>query len=277
MTSGTLDLEQAGLRLDIDDAHPAGAVATVTLDRPRRRNAMTPAMWWGLARIGASLPPSVRVVVVRGEGPSFCAGLDRRLLTPEGVPGEDPLPDPAGPGFEEWIASCQEGFTWLRRPDFVTIAAVRGHAIGGGFQLALACDIRVLADDAKLCMKEPALGLVPDLTGTKPLVDLVGLPRAIELCVTTRTVDAAEARELRLAEMVVPAGELDAAVADLVAGLLATDATTARATKALLQQAPAHTLAQQAAAERRAQAQLQRSRFPAAGQESAAAPAGDMP
>ena len=263
MTTSTSGYEQAGLRLDIDDSNPAGAVATVTLDRPQRRNAMTPAMWWGLARIGAELPPSVRIVVVRGEGPSFSAGLDRRLLTPEGVPGEDPLPSLAGPAFEEWIATVQEGFTWLRRPDFVTIAAVRGHAIGGGFQLALACDLRILADDAKLCMKEPALGLVPDLTGTKPLVEIVGLPRAIELCLTTRTVGAEEARELRLAEMVVPVDELDGAVADLVGALLATDAATARATKALLQEAPANTLPQQAAAERRAQAQLQRSRFAA--------------
>lgn len=125
-------------------------------------------------------------------------------------------------------------------------------------------------------MKEPALGLVPDLTGTKPLVDLVGLPRAIELCLTTRTVDAEEARELRLAEIVVPTTELDAAVADLVAALLATDAATARATKALLQEAQPHTLAQQAAAERRVQAQLQRSRF-AALATGATAPSGDTP
>jgi enoyl-CoA hydratase/carnithine racemase len=259
MTASTPDLKQAGLRLDIDDAHPGGAVATVTLDRPQRRNAMTPSMWWGLASIGASLPPTVRVVIIRGDGPSFCAGIDTRLFTPEGVPGEE-LPDFTAPGFEEWIASVQEGFTWLRRPDFVTIAAVHGHAIGGGFQLALGCDIRVLADDAKLCMKEPALGLVPDLTGTKPLVELVGLPRAVELCLTTRTVAAEEARELGLAEIVVPVAELDAAVSDLVAALLAVDAATARATKALLQQAPGHTLAQQATAERRAQAELQRSR-----------------
>ena len=92
----------------------------------------------------------------------------------------------------------------------MSIAAVQGHAIGGGFQLALSCDLRVLADDARLCMKEPALGLVPDLTGTKPLVDIVGLPRAIELCLTARTVDAREAAELRLAELVVPAADLTA-------------------------------------------------------------------
>jgi enoyl-CoA hydratase/carnithine racemase len=138
---------------------------------------------------------------------------------------------------------------------------VRGHAIGAGFQLALACDLRVLADDARLCMKEPALGLVPDLTGTKPLVDIVGLPRALEMCLTARTVDAAEARELGLAEIVVPAGQFDATLADLTAALLATDAAAARATKKLLSQAPGHTLAEQAAAERRIQSELQRDRL----------------
>src|SRR5205823_4075117 len=151
---------------------------------------------------------------------------------------------------------CQEGFTWLHDPGIVSVAAVRGHAIGAGFQLALACDLRVLADDAQLCLREAALGLVPDLTGTKPLVDIVGLPRALELCLTARTVDAAEAAALRLAELVVPAAELDVAVSDLVAVLLATDGAASRATKALLVQAAGNTLEQQAAAERRAQREL---------------------
>jgi enoyl-CoA hydratase/carnithine racemase len=249
--------------LDISDA-----VATVTLSRAERRNAMTPAVWRGLAAVGAGLPARVRVVVIRGAGPSFSAGIDLRMFSAEGVPGEDRLPSPADPGFEQWIAECQEGFLWLRDPAIVSIAAVQGHAIGAGCQLALACDLRILADDAKLCIKEPALGLVPDLTGTKPLVDIVGLPRAIELCLTARTVSAAEAAELRLAELVVSAADLDGAVADLVAALLATDAEAARATKRLLAQATVNTLEQQAAAERREQAALQRARLagpPAAG------------
>src|SRR6202042_1234749 len=159
--------------------------------------------------------------------------IDLRLFPPEGVPGEDPLVSAADPGFDEWLAGCQAGYRWLGDPGVVSVAAVRGHAIGAGFQLALSCDLRVLADDAQLCMKEPALGLVPDLTGTKPLVDIVGLPRALELCLTARTVDAGEARERGLAELVVPAARLDAAVADLTAALLATDAATARAVKEL--------------------------------------------
>ncbi len=243
-----------GLRLGVD-----GAVATVTLGRPERRNAMTPAIWHGLAEIGASLSPEVRIVVVRGDGPSFCAGIDLSLLT--GASDGEPIASPADADFDRQVASYQAGYLWLRDPSIVSIAAVQGHAIGAGFQLALACDLRILTEDAKLCMKEPALGLVPDLTGTKPLVDLVGLPRAIELCLTARTVTAAEALLLRLAELVVPAADLDAAVADLIAALLATDAAAARATKALLQQAPGTTLAEQAAAERRAQAELIRSRL----------------
>jgi enoyl-CoA hydratase/carnithine racemase len=249
------ELAAAGLRLAVE-----GQVATVTLSRPERRNAMTPGMWHGLAQVGAAIPAEVRVVVVRGEGPSFCAGIDLRMFTAEGVPGEKPGPGPADPAFDDSIAGFQAGYMWLRDPAFVSVAAVQGHAIGAGFQLALACDLRVLADDAKLCMKEPALGLVPDLTGTKPLVDIVGLPRATELCLTARTVGAAEASQLRLAELVVPATELDSAVSDLVAGLLSTDAAAARATKALLAQAAGNTLEQQAAAERAAQARLLRAR-----------------
>jgi len=256
VTISTADLDSRGLQLDIDDA-----VATITLSRPERRNAMTPGMWRGLAVIGASLPPAVRVVVVRGAGQSFSSGIDLRMFSPAGVPGEQPMPSPDDPGFEDWIAGLQAGFTWLRDPAIVSVAAVRGHAIGAGCQLALACDLRILAADAMLCMKEPALGLVPDLTGTKPLVDIVGLPRAIELCLTARMVGASEAISLRLAEMVVPPAELDPAVADLAAGLLATDPAAARATKALLVQAAANTLQQQAAAERRAQAALLRNRL----------------
>ncbi len=239
---------------------PAAGAVTLTLSRAERRNAMTPSMWRGLAAAGRSLPPGTRGVVVRGDGPPFSAGIDLRLFTADGVPGEQAL-SPADPAFEDEIASFQAGYTWLRDPGIVSIAAVRGHAIGAGFQLALACDLRVLADDAQLCMKEAALGLVPDLTGTKPLVDLVGLPRALELCLTARTVRAAEAAQLGLAELVVPPADLDGAVSDLVAALLGTDPAAARAVKELLTGAPGRTLAEQAAAERRAQAALLRSKL----------------
>ncbi|MBB2744449.1 UNVERIFIED_ORG: enoyl-CoA hydratase/carnithine racemase [Microbispora rosea subsp. rosea] len=239
---------EVGVRFEVD-----GEIATVTLDRPDKRNAQTFATWSALARIGETLPEQVRVVVVKGEGPSFSAGIDLRMFKPEGVPGQGSFASAAALGdteFEQRIAEAQKGFLWLRRPEIVSIAAVQGHAIGAGFQLALACDLRVVADDVKFCMKEPALGLVPDLTGTKPLADIVGVPRAIEMCLTARTVGAAEAVRLGLAEIAVPASELAQAVQDLAAALLATDRAAAAATKRLLQAAPGRTLEEQAAAER---------------------------
>ncbi|MEU8174917.1 enoyl-CoA hydratase/isomerase family protein [Microbispora hainanensis] len=239
---------EVGLRFEVD-----GEIATVTLDRPDKRNAQTFATWSALARIGETLPEQVRVVVVRGEGPSFSAGIDLRMFTPEGVSGQESFASAAALGdseFEQRIAEAQKAFLWLRRPEIVSIAAVQGHAIGAGFQLALACDLRVVADDVKFCMKEPALGLVPDLTGTKPLADIVGVPRAIEMCLTARTVGAAEAVRLGLAEIAVPTSELAQAVQDLAAALLATDRAAATATKRLLQAAPGRTLEEQAAAER---------------------------
>jgi enoyl-CoA hydratase/carnithine racemase len=253
----------AGVAVSRDERD--GRIATVTLTRPDRRNAMTPSMWRGLARIGEKLPADIRVVVVKGEGPSFCAGIDLRAFTAEGVPGEPAEVGPDDPGFDKQVAGYQDGYNWLRRSQFVSIAAVQGHAIGAGFQLALACDLRVLADNATLCMKEAALGLVPDLTGTKPLVEIVGLPRAIELCLTARTVDAQEAERLRLAERVVPLAALDETVGALAAQLLTTEAAAARETKALLTGAYGNSLPEQAAAERAAQARLLLARHPEAG------------
>jgi len=254
MVTGTGEeelLRRAGVQLDVQ-----GAVATVTLNRPEVKNAQTPATWAALRAAGASLGQDVRVVVVSGAGDSFSSGLDRRLLTPEGVDGERSMLElMRAPGDElaETIAGYQEGFTWLRRSDFVSIAAVQGHAIGAGFQLALSCDLRVLADDAQLSIREPLLGLVPDLTGTKPLVELVGYSRALEICATGRVVGAEEAHDLGLATAVVPRAELDAAVADLVDALTAPPHGAVRETKALLQTVAAVDLEEQRRAEREAQ------------------------
>ena len=214
-------------------------------------------MWRDLAAIGRDLlaDDTVRVVVLRGEGASFSAGLDRAMFT-TGVDGEPGLAGLAAyddAGIDAAIAGFQEAFTWWRDPRVVSIAAVQGHAVGAGFQLALACDLRVLADDAQLAMREPSLGLVPDLAGTKPLVDAVGYSRAMEICATGRWVDAAEAVRIGLASVVVRREELDQAARDLAAAVLAAPAGAVRATKELLLGAGARTHAEQQAAERTAQ------------------------
>jgi enoyl-CoA hydratase/carnithine racemase len=151
------------------------------------------------------------------------------------------------------IAAYQSAFSWLARPDIVSIAAVQGHAIGAGFQLALACDLRIAADDVALSLPEPSRGLVPDLGGTHPLVRAVGYSRALEICLTGRTVRAAEAHRLGLVTMVVQAGDLDAAVADCVEAILGTPHAAASEVKALLSGALGRTAEQQLAVEREAQ------------------------
>ncbi|MFJ8583074.1 enoyl-CoA hydratase/isomerase family protein [Streptomyces sp. NPDC093595] len=244
--------DKDGVRLTVEDA-----VATVTLANPAKRNAQSPALWRALVEAGRSLPGSVRVVVLRGEGKSFSAGLDRQAFTPEGFDGEPSFLDLARGSDEELdavIAEYQEAFTWWRRNDIVSIAAVQGHAIGAGFQLALACDLRVVAPDVQFAMRETSLGLVPDLTGTHPLVAAVGYARALEICATGRFVHADEAERIGLANLVVPADELDGAVRDLAAALLAAPRDAVIETKALLRGAQERTYEDQRVAERAAQA-----------------------
>jgi enoyl-CoA hydratase/carnithine racemase len=198
----------------------------------------------------------VRVVVLRGAGRAFSAGLDRALFSAEGLPGVPSVLALAGGSAEaasEQIAGWQRAFDWGSRPAVVSVAAVQGHAIGAGFQLALGADIRIAADDARFTMAEPTLGLVPDLGGTKRLVDLVGYSRAAEICLTGRRVGAAEALQIGLASRVVPLAGLGAAVAETVSALLAVNRDAATETKALLLAASGRTQAEQEAAEREAQ------------------------
>ncbi len=245
------ELSEVGLRYDV-----AGAVATITLDRPEVRNAQTPTMWRALARLGADIADDVRVVVVRGAGRSFSAGLDRAMLAPGGGDGQETVAGLLAMSDAEMSATIddyQRGFTFLRDPRFVSIAAVQGHAVGAGFQLALACDLRVVTDDAQLGMLESSLGLVPDLTGTKPLVECVGYARALEICVTARLVGAAEAVDIGLAALSVPADQLDATIADLAGALTAPMAGAVTETKELLLAASGRSLDDQRRFEREAQ------------------------
>lgn len=236
-----------------------GAVLTVSLDNPDRRNAQTPSLWLALADVATGLDPEVRVVVLRGEGPSFSAGLDRAMLAPGGVPGETDMIAMAAESAEgaaQTIESFQRGFSaWAEAPAIV-VAAVQGHAIGAGFQLALAADLRVVAEDVQFAMRETSLGLVPDLAGTAPLVSLVGPARALELCATGRFVGAAEAVATGLATVAVPTAALEDTTADLVAALLAAPEAALRELKPLLRSAAEVDRETQLCREREAQGRL---------------------
>jgi enoyl-CoA hydratase/carnithine racemase len=244
VTTATQEPEQ-GLRV-----HRDGPVATISLCRPAVLNAQTPQMWQALRDCGRDLPGDVQVVVIRGEGRAFSAGIDLAVAQGGAFARLAKADDEAA--LAE-IAAIQEAFSWLRRPDLVTIAAVHGHAIGAGFQLALACDLRVIADDAKFCMAEVTLGIVPDLGGTKALVELVGYARALELCVTGRRVGAEEAARIGLANLVVAGTDLDGAVRDLVSAVLAGPRNAVAEIKALLVGAADRGYDAQRRAEREAQ------------------------
>lgn len=243
-------LSDGGLRID-----QSGDVLTVTLARPESRNAQTPATWRALSAVAASLASDVRIVVLRAEGKSFSAGLDRRMFT-EGIPGELALTDMAQLSDEEFdaaIAGFQDAFTCWRNLDAIVIAAVQGHAVGAGFQLALGADIIVVANDVQFSMKETQLGLVPDLGGTHPLVRAVGYPAALEICVSGRWVAAQEAVDRGIAFSAVDVSELDEEVQRLSTSFLSAIPDAAAETKRLLRDATSRTRAEQCDAERQSQ------------------------
>lgn len=238
-------------------------VASITLNRPDIRNAQLPTTWKAMADIGSQLPAETRVVVVRGSGSSFSAGLDRSAFTggPDSV--LTVLASAPDTVADEMIAGFQRGFSWLSDPSFISLAAVQGHAIGAGFQLALACDLVIAAQDAQFCMAEVALGLVPDLGGTGALVRAVGYQRALEICATGRRVGADEAVRIGVALVSVPVDELDGAVDDLVSALVTADVEAVRAVTRLMHSVGQLSADEQLSAERREQ--IRRLRALAAG------------
>ena len=178
-----------------------GGVADVRLNRPEKRNALDPAMFEALVAAGERLKtqPGLRAVVLSGEGPDFCAGLDfdsfRAMRTGERLSAAAALPPADGPAQ---AAGQRAAYVWAEVPVPV-IAAVRGNALGGGLQISLGADIRIVAPDARLSVLEVAWGLIPDMTGTQLLPELVGRDVAKELTYTARIVSGAEAVRIGLA------------------------------------------------------------------------------
>jgi len=243
-------LDRGHVRVDVH-----GRMLTVTLDRPDARNAQTPSTWAALAAIGtACADGAFDVVVITGAGTAFSSGLDRRMFTPEGVPGESSLSELAAlsdEGLDARIEEFQQAFLWQRPSPALTIAAVQGPAIGAGFQLALACDLILATPEASFAMRETSYGLVPDLAGTHPLVRAVGYARAVDICLTGRMIGAAEGQRLGFVADVVD--DLDARVQELATAVTAAPAGAARALLPLLASAEVRDHRAQAAAERQAQ------------------------
>jgi enoyl-CoA hydratase/carnithine racemase len=175
----------------------ADGIADVRLVRADKHNGLDAAMFDRLVEAAGQVAqdPAARVVVLSGDGPSFCAGLDfKAVMTGTGL-----TPDAAFVVEEGDIANFAQraAYEWHRLAVPV-IAALHGAVIGGGLQIALAADIRIAAPQTKFSVKEIAYGLIPDMSITQTLPDLVGIDVAKELTFTGRTIETPEANELGL-------------------------------------------------------------------------------
>ena len=191
-----------------------GGVADVRLNRPDKLNSLTPELFAALVDTGDALAADngIRAVVLSGEGRGFCAGLDFSVFQQMSGGGD---PDAPGPGTNgrailrppapgqpvEPSLGQRAALVWRDMPVPV-IAAIRGPALGGGFQIALGADIRIVAPDAKLSVLEIRWGLIPDMTGTQLLPRLVGDEVARELLYTGRMLSGVEAAELGICSRV---------------------------------------------------------------------------
>jgi enoyl-CoA hydratase/carnithine racemase len=206
-------------------------VAGISLARPDKRNAINERMFneLGDAIELAAQDPSVRALVVSGEGPSFCAGIDLGAL-PE-------LAEITGARFRSFVSMAQRPFRTLVQMEKPAIAAVQGHAVGAGFQLALACDLRVAAPSANFAMLEVRYGLIPDLGGSHRLTRIVGTARAKELVWTGRQVGAEEALAMGLVNHLSKDGDLEAETDRLLKAILAHSPIPQGLTKGLIDRA----------------------------------------
>ena len=216
----------------------AGAVATLVLNRPAKKNAVTPAMWEGLLHglRDIAVDPTVRAVVVTGAGDAFCSGADLwGGASDDGKPRQHRL---------MWMEQMNDVCRALFRVPQPVIAKVRGAAVGAGCNLALACDLVVAADTTKFSEIFTKRGLSPDFAGSWLVPRLVGLQKARELMFFADILTAADAERYGLVNKVVPAADLDAVVDEWAARLAAGPPIAMALTKRLLNDSFAKSLDQ---------------------------------
>lgn len=187
---------------------PSGTVARIRLDRPEVLNAADEAWVEDLDACAerAAADPESRVVIVEGAGRAFCTGIDLTVLA-------------AGRIRREWFVGWERALRRLETMDKLVVAALHGYCIGGGLQVALACDVRVARDDAILGLPAVKECLIPGL-GTWRLPRFIGLGRAKRMILTGETIGAPEALAIGLVDYVAPAERFTAEV-DRVASVLA--------------------------------------------------------
>jgi enoyl-CoA hydratase/carnithine racemase len=202
--------------------HAQDGVAWLTLNRPAVLNALDTALAATLADHAerAAADPAVTAVVVRGTGRAFCSGMDRTALA-AGTIGE--------PFFRHWIRALN----FLEDMPKVAVAVLHGYSIGGGLQLALACDLRLASEDAVIGLGATRHGLIPDGAVLR-LARVVGLGRAKELALLNDDLSASQAQAIGLVNWVSPASDTEVALERILAKLRSSSPTAAAHTKRLL-------------------------------------------
>ncbi len=201
-------------------------IGELTLNRPDNRNAMTPDVLAGLAAAveEAKADRALRCVIVTGRGKSFCAGADFRAEREETLEG--PYMAPHERSYRTYAP-----FLSLLDLEVPTVAALQGHAIGGGLGLALVCDLRVANESARYGANFVRLGLHPGMANTYLLPRLMGVPNAVELLLTGRLVDGAEALHRGLVHYALPEPEVLAKARALAAEIASAAPLAVRWTK----------------------------------------------
>lgn len=214
-------------------------IVTLTLDRPESRNAMTPAMGEEMIRAVEEIrnDASARVVVVTGAGKAFSSGGDLGMLARDAGLGDESGPTMAGSPRDFY-----HRFLAIRRLPVPTIAAINGHAIGAGLCFALACDLRIAVEDAKMGMTFAKLGLHPGMGATFFLPRLIGTARACELFFTGRVIDAIEAERWGILNRVVSRTEFPSAIDSLGKEIAAAAPMPVRMVKKAIYRGPEHSL-----------------------------------
>jgi enoyl-CoA hydratase len=225
---------------------PRGHVATLWLDRPKQLNALGPDFWTDLPQamdaLGAA--PDIRVVVIAARGPHFSVGLDLKavsapggLLAGGGVDASAPPPSMASRGrrARAEILRLQGSITSVAACEKPVIAAIHGYCIGGGFDLAAACDIRVASADATFSLRETRVAMVADLGSLQRLPHIIGKGHLAELAYTGKDISADRAARIGLVNDVAPDADGVLAVAnDLAAAIAANSPLAVQGTKAVL-------------------------------------------
>ena len=243
-------MEAATATRVVVDVH--GHIAEVRLNRPDKHNALDFAMFQSLAGALERLKgdKSVRAVVLHGDGPSFCSGLDFPSFMAEGRPVDEMLKPQEGTDAN-LAQHVSHGWQTLPMP---VIAAVHGNCIGGGAQIALGADVRIVSPGARISIREASWGLIPDMGITRSLPRLVRFDIAKELVFTARFVDGAEAVDIGLATRL---AEDPLAVARTLAGEIAALSPDAvRRSKRLLEEGWSATAAESLALEEELQREL---------------------